>query len=365
MASRAEAEADPGWPELVEFLSVAGLEGAPLERVLVQLEANDLTNIHLLRLGFTDLAPELRLGSEMVIRNALAATQTAGGPQQPRVVQPPAAPMLPPVVVGVAISFKKQEATLRLALLGEDYSGKPLKALLPQINLHAAQHISGAYKIVGLSQGGARLDNAKVLRVQGVPPGGVLTAIVTELNAVFARAAGKATAAPSEPAPPPGPTPPPKPPPAPPPQQGSAATYTGQKPGPRPGAPRVDKKTKPPLWTVGGALAIDGCDCGARMDRMAEKVEKAGGVPAAGDSAGRAIWCVPCGKLQPLAKAFDLFPWNTHVSTEKHKGAARLRGVLQPPPAQGLEFGSEKWLAVRMAQWREMRAVRVARRRAA
>ena len=97
---------------------------------------------------------------------------------------------------------------------------------------------------------------------------------------------------------------------------------------------------------------------------MAEKVEKNGGVPAAGDGAGRVIWCVPCGKLQPLAKAFDLYPWNTHVCTDKHKGAARLRGVLQPPPAQELDIGSERWLAVRMSQWRDMRAVRVARRRA-
>jgi hypothetical protein len=193
------------------------------------------------------------------------------------------------VLFNVTISFKQQQATVLLALPVEDYSAKPLKTLLPQLNLHAAKEVSGAYNIVGLLQGGARLDNAKALRVQGVPPGGVLSAIVTELNAVFARAAGKATAAPPEPAPPPDPAPPPEPTPAAPPQQGSAATSTGQKPGPRPGAPKVDKKTKPPLWTVGGALSIDGCDCGARMDRMAEKVEKAGGVPAAGDCAGHGI----------------------------------------------------------------------------
>ena len=34
MASRAEAEADPGWPELVNFLTTAGLEDAQLERNL-------------------------------------------------------------------------------------------------------------------------------------------------------------------------------------------------------------------------------------------------------------------------------------------------------------------------------------------
>ena len=89
------------------------------------------------------------------------------------------------------------------------------------------------------------------------------------------------------------------------------------------------------------------------MDKMAKKVEVAGGVPAAGDGAGTAIWCVPCGKLQPLAKAFDLFPWNKHVGTEAHKGSARMRGALQAAPPQVLEFGSADWLAVRQAQWRD------------
>jgi hypothetical protein len=362
MASRAEAEADPGWPELVEFLSVAGLKDDPLERMLAQLAANDVTNLVMLRCSFSALAKalatDLKAGTRAKISNALAANSSVGGPQQ----QPAGPPSQ--VLFNVTISFKQQQATVLLALPVEDYSAKPLKTLLPQLNLHAAKEVSGAYNIVGLLQGGARLDNAKALRVQGVPPGGVLSAIVTELNAVFARAAGKATAAPPEPAPPPDPAPPPEPTPAAPPQQGSAATSTGQKPGPRPGAPKVDKKTKPPLWTVGGALSIDGCDCGARMDRMAEKVEKAGGVPAAGDSAGRAIWCVPCGKLQPLSNAFDLYPWNVHVGTQKHKGAASLRGAFQPPAAQKLEIGSEEWLAKRLPQWREMRAVRVARHRA-
>jgi hypothetical protein len=205
------------------------------------------------------------------------------------------------VAFDITITFNKQTACLRVALTGEDYSDKPLKALLAQINVHAANEVSGAYTIVGLSQGGARLDSGKALRTQGVPPGGALTAIVQVLNAVFARAAGKANAAPPKPAQPPEPAPPLEPPLPAPPQQGSAATHTGQKRGPKAGAPKVDKKTKPPLWTVGGALALDGSDAGARMDTMAGKVEKAGGVPVAGDGAGRGIWCVSCGKLQPHA----------------------------------------------------------------
>ena len=114
---------------------------------------------------------------------------------------------------------------------------------------------------------------------------------------------------------------------------------------------------------MGGELLLDGADAGARMDVMAAKVAAAGGVPAAGDGAGRAIWCVACGKLQPLHHAFDVYAWNVHVGRDAHKNAARLRCVLQPPPPRALEFGSADWLEARMAQWREMRAVRVARRR--
>ena len=77
------------------------------------------------------------------------------------------------------------------------------------------------------------------------------------------------------------------------------------------------------------AIMIGDADAGARMDAMAAKVEADGGVPAAGDGAGRGIWCVSCSKLQPLAKAFDFFPWNKHVTSDKHKGAARLRGALK------------------------------------
>ena len=40
---------DPSWPALVEFLSVAGLEGGPLDRVLTLLASEDVTNICLLR----------------------------------------------------------------------------------------------------------------------------------------------------------------------------------------------------------------------------------------------------------------------------------------------------------------------------
>ena len=62
---------------------------------------------------------------------------------------------------------------------------------------------------------------------------------------------------------------------------------------------------------------------------------------------------MPCGKLQPLAKAFDLYPRNKHVGTEAHKGSARMRRALQAAPPQVLEFGSADWLAVRQAQWRD------------
>ena len=87
-------------------------------------------------------------------------------------MEKPPAPS-PPVAFNVAVSFKSQEATLRLALPGEDYSGKPLKALLPQLDVLSTQHISGAYKVVGLSSDGARLDLAKTLRAQGVLPAGI------------------------------------------------------------------------------------------------------------------------------------------------------------------------------------------------
>ena len=36
---------DPGWPGLVDFLSVASLEGEPLDRVLTLLTAEDVTNL--------------------------------------------------------------------------------------------------------------------------------------------------------------------------------------------------------------------------------------------------------------------------------------------------------------------------------
>mgnify|MGYP007045153654 CR=1 FL=1 len=57
---------------------------------------------------------------------------------------------------------------MRLALPGEDFSGKPLKALLPQLVMLATQHVSGAYKVVGLCFDGGRLDLDKTLRAQGV-----------------------------------------------------------------------------------------------------------------------------------------------------------------------------------------------------
>ena len=96
-----------------------------------------------------------KAGSRQLITNALAA----GGPQ-------PAKAALPPVIFPVTVSFKQQQATVRLALPGEDYTGKPLEALLPQLELLSTQHISGAYKIVGVAHdhGGARLDVKKSLR---------------------------------------------------------------------------------------------------------------------------------------------------------------------------------------------------------
>lgn len=226
---------------------------------------------------------------------------------------------------------------------------------------------STAFKIVGLCVSGARLFSEKSLREQGVTPASELTAVVEEMSLVHALAAGKAKAAPPKAAP--AQPAPPKPMP----ERGaggkfklgSAATHTGQKRGPKGDGPKVDKRAKPALWEVGSALVLNGSDASTRMDVMAAKVEKDGGVPVAGDGAGRGIWCAPCAKLQPLAKEFDLYPWNKHVRSETHKCAARLRGALQPAPPQALEFGSEGWLAARMAQWREVRKVRVARRRAA
>ena len=57
-----------------------------------------------------------------------------------------------------------------------------------------------------------------------------------------------------------------------------------------------------------------------------------------------------------------LFPWNKHVTSDKHKGAARLRGALKPAlTKEPKAHGSAGWLAEQQAQWRELRAVRVAR----
>ena len=69
-------------------------------------------------------------------------------------------------------------------------------------------------------------------------------------------------------------------------------------------------------------------------------------------------------QVAAAGKAFDLFPWNKHVGTEAHKGSARMRGALQAAPPQVLEFGSADWLAMRQAQWREMRKSKAARRAA-
>ena len=113
MASREEAEADPGWPALVDFLRVAGLEDGPLERTLTLLLATeDVTNVGVLRSCFSELAPRLKIGTRKVIGGALAATPSASGPQQPCVEQSPVP--LPPVAFNVVVSFDKQEATVPL-----------------------------------------------------------------------------------------------------------------------------------------------------------------------------------------------------------------------------------------------------------
>ena len=57
MACRQEAEADAGWPGLVDFLTVAGLKDAQLERALSLLANAEVSNIGALRSGFSRLAP--------------------------------------------------------------------------------------------------------------------------------------------------------------------------------------------------------------------------------------------------------------------------------------------------------------------
>ena len=184
--------------------------------------------------------------------------------------------------------------------------------------------------------GGSSLDNAKPLRAQGVTARSVLAAVVKVTNPVHAAAAGKAhmPALPPKPVPLPQSVPPLEPPPVPPQQQGSAETHTGQKRGPTPGAPKMDKsakRIKPPLWETGSKISIDGVDAGARMDKMANKVAADGGVPAA-DGVGRGIWCVPCAKLQPLARSFELQAWCKHADTEKHKARSRhVRAACAKP----------------------------------
>jgi hypothetical protein len=138
-------------------------------------------------------------------------------------------------------------------------------------------------------------------------------------------------------------------------------------------APKPDKKTKPELWVHGSQVTLpDGKEGGPRMDRMAHTVAKDGGVPAA-DGKGRAVWCDYCKIVQPLPKPFDMQNWRVHIGREKHKDAARLRRQLAPPapapeaapeaePEAEPEYGTGPWLALRMGQWRELHAVKRARR---
>ena len=51
-SARVDAEADAGWPQLVEFLSLAGMRDGPLERTLDLLAAEDVTNLATLRSCF-------------------------------------------------------------------------------------------------------------------------------------------------------------------------------------------------------------------------------------------------------------------------------------------------------------------------
>ena len=197
-SSLPEAEADAGWPQLVEFLSMVGLRPAVFERTLTELAAEDITNLPALRSSWSALQQKLTAGQRAFIGQALTSTPSVGGPQQLHVE-------LPPVAFNVHVIFKKQEVTVHLALPGEDYGNQPVKALLPQLNVLAAQHLSGAYKIFGLLFDGGKLANGQSLRAQGVPLGSELAAAVEELSLVHALAAGKAKvpkAAPSQPAPP-------------------------------------------------------------------------------------------------------------------------------------------------------------------
>ena len=55
--------------------------------------------------------------------------------------------------------------------------------------------------------------------------------------------------------------------------------------------------------------------------------------------------------------------WNKHCREEAHKAAVAMRAFAQPAPAPEpapeaeLVYGSEPWLAARMAQWRAVHAM--------
>ena len=111
---------DPGWPELVDFLSVAGLSDAPLERVLTLLTAEDVTNLGHLRKYVSALSPRLKAGTRNTIADALAATPAQPAATLADKVQSAAPPKIsPPVAFNVVVSFGKHEATVRIALPGE------------------------------------------------------------------------------------------------------------------------------------------------------------------------------------------------------------------------------------------------------
>jgi hypothetical protein len=211
-----DAAADPGWADLTRFLEHGvGLSAGPLQRVVTLLAEEDVTNLFLLRTTFDQLP--LKLGSRKLIAGALKAAAANAAPQQ-AASEPPAPAQLIVHAFHVLVGFKEQSVTLLLALPENDYCGQQVSHVLEQLNVQAAQQLSGAYTIVGLSTGGSRLAKEKSLRDQSVQPGAKLSAVVEGISAVhaLARAKGKLME-PAEPTPKPttAPKPEPKPPPQP------------------------------------------------------------------------------------------------------------------------------------------------------
>jgi hypothetical protein len=181
-----DAAADPGWADLTRFLEHdVGLSAGPLQRVVTLLAEEDVTNLFLLRTTFDQLP--LKLGSRKLIAGALKAAAANAAPQQ-AASEPPAPAQLIVHAFHVLVGFKEQSVTLLLALPENDYCGQQVSHVLEQLNVQAAQQLSGAYTIVGLSTGGSRLAKEKSLRDQSVQPGAKLSAVVEGISAVHALA---------------------------------------------------------------------------------------------------------------------------------------------------------------------------------